>query len=166
MMKFTLKEFNKRVNACIKATGADTILKELDWSNLSVWNDDELNAASDAFGEVRKCIFASLRNIDNDEFAEWIRQETQPMREKADKIGRRIIRYLGRIEDPFDVVITFTVLGQILSEFSSIPKDEFWDPEIAPKLLMILQANLLRETVEKAQLRLLFDVLSLANSTL
>lgn len=161
------EELDKKVNACIKAGGADKVLSNLDWSNLTGWDDRELSSAAEAFSEVKKCIFDSIRAIDKEKFVNWMDQEAQPFRVKLEKAGRRMIRYWSRKSDPFEIVVSLSILGQILGGFWSDPDNEVtWDPDIAPKLLMILQLNLLRSTVEKAQLKLLFDVLSLANSTL
>jgi hypothetical protein len=161
------EELDKKVNACIKASGTDKVLRNLDWSNPTDWDDKDLSSATEAFGELKRCIFDSIRTIDKDKFINWMDQEAQPFRVELDKAGRRLIRYWSRMSDPFELVVSLSIIVQILQGFWSAPDDKVtWDPDIAPKLLMILQLHLLRSIVEKAQLRPLLDVLSLANSTL
>jgi hypothetical protein len=136
-MSLTKDEFWKRVTERLRGNLPEETLGTLNKTELMKLSPPLLKQILQ-FGI--ESFIEELRATEKENFLDWMEQEKAPLQQRLEKMGFWYLDYITKIGIPGQSLATFT--EQVMT-IASLNFDEeiYWDPEIAPKLLILNSIN-------------------------
>jgi len=151
-----------RIRNCVKSeTGIDLV-------DSSVWPSLSPDGQEDALSSAFQCYFRVIKSLSRRKYVSWIEWQADELRNRADTVGRHLLRYSTQIRDPADLIQSIVVYSASMDNLVEFfEKNEILkEHKLVNRLLLLSWLNEGEYAVTLNSMMPLFDVLGLAQGAL